>query len=239
MAAGRFDALFIDFYGTVTGGDRRAVEDASRCVVEDFDLAMTADEFAVAWGRIFFAAADNPNHGRFRTLFEIECESLVDTLETLGVRGTDPLPYVRRLKDYWADPVLQPDAAEALASLQVPVCCVSNADTEDILAAIERHGLRFERVITSEDTRCYKPAPAIFEHALTAMGRSPARVVHAGDSLHADVNGAARLGIATVWVCRDGRIFDVGDARPDYKVNSLDDLGDIISGKRSPGLPGR
>jgi len=226
--ARRFDVLFLDFYGTVTGGDRQAVEEASRRVVEDAHLALTPPQFAEAWGRTFFAEADRRNHDRFATLFQIECETLATTLEALGVRRLDPRPYVQHLEDYWSNPTLQPEAAQALAQMDVPVCCVSNADTKDLLSAVERHRLRFACVITSEDARCYKPDPAIFERALAAMGTTPDRVLHAGDSLHADIGGARKLGLATAWVHRDGRIFDVGQARPDYRVGSLLELADLL-----------
>ncbi|MCP4249323.1 MAG: HAD family hydrolase [bacterium] len=224
----RFDYLFIDFYGTVTTGDRQAVEDTSRRVVEDLGVPMSAADFSVAWGKRFFAEADDRNHDRFGNLAAIECDSLRDTLETLGVRNVDPQPYVALLQSYWRSPTLQPDAKEALAAIDLPICCVSNADTDDLLSAIERHGLRFEQVISSEDVGCYKPDPHIFERALAAVGTTADRVIHAGDSLHADVGGAAPLGITTAWICRDGRIYDVGSAEPDHKLSCLMELRDII-----------
>lgn len=229
MGQRRFDALFIDFYGTVTSGDRQAVEDTCRRVVEDLRLAVSAAEFAVQWGKKFFAAADDRNHGRFRNLFEIECDTLVETLEAHEVRGVDPAPYVDRLVAYWSDPTLHPESVEALGLIDLPVCVVSNADTKDLLSAIEKNKLQFDQVITSQEVCCYKPARAIFERALGAIGLPPERVAHAGDSLHADVSGAAPLGLATVWVCRSGRIYDVGTAEPDYKVSSLMDLREILA----------
>ncbi len=224
----KFDVLFLDFYGTVTGGDRQAVEDASVQVVAELGLAMSGAEFAEAWGRLFFTAADDRNHQRFANLYEIECESLVATLESLGHRGVDPEPFVNPLKAYWASPSIQPEAAEALAAMPIPICLVSNADTADLLSAVERHSLRFEHIITSEEAQCYKPDPAIFRQAMAAMDVAPDRVIHAGDSLHADVNGAEQLGITTAWVCREGRIFDVGEKKPDHKVSCLKELGEII-----------
>ena len=223
-----FEVLFLDFYGTVTGGDRQAVEDTSAQIVDDLGLSMGAAEFSEAWGRFFFTAADDRNHHRFANLYRIECESLIATLESLDRRGVDPAPYVNSLQAYWSDPTIQPEAAEALAKMPIPICLVSNADTEDLLTAVERHSLRFDHIITSEDARCYKPDPAIFEKALAAMSVAPDRVIHAGDSLHADVNGADPLGITTAWVCREGRIFDVGEKEPDHKVSCLKELGTII-----------
>lgn len=228
MTKPSFDALFIDFYGTVTTGDRHAVETASRRVVTELELPLTPAEFAIEWGKVFFAGADQRNHERFATLYEIECETLVETLRRFDRPDVDPVPFVQGLQEYWAAPSLHPESVPALKSIDVPICCVSNADTADILSAIEHHDLRFDHVVTSEDARAYKPEPTIFRRALADMNLSPERVAHAGDSLHADVFGAQPLGITTIWICREGRIFDVGDATPDYKINSLMDLSRIL-----------
>lgn len=223
-----YDALFIDFYGTITAGDKRAVEDTCGLVVRELGLAMDPADLAVRWGRRFFAALDTANDGTFRNLFDLERETLVETVGPMA-GPFDPVPFVAHLKAYWAAPALQPEAAEALRRLHIPICCVSNADTEDVLAAATRHGLRFACVVTSEDARCYKPHAGIFQRALAAMDVRPQRVMHVGDSLHSDVGGARPLGITTAWICREERIFDVGEARPDHTIRSLLELGALLA----------
>ena len=219
----RYDVLFLDFYGTITAGDKRAVEQTCGLVVDQLGLTISPPELAVVWGQRFFAALETANDGAFRTLFELERETLVETVEPM-VGAFDPLPFVHHLKRYWAAPELQPEALEALAALDVPICCVSNADSEDIRAAIARHRLPVQRVVTSEEARSYKPHPGIFRRALAEMATSPDRVLHVGDSLHSDVGGAKPLGIATAWICREERIFDLGDTQPDRKIKSLLEL---------------
>ena len=49
-----------------------------------------------------------------------------------------------------------------------------------------------------------KPHGTIFAHALDAVGVVPARAVHVGDSLHADVHGARQAGMQPLWLRRDG-----------------------------------
>ena len=51
-----------------------------------------------------------------------------------------------------------------------------------------------------------------------------------GDSLHADVGGASRLGISTVWICRENRIHDIGTCDPDYGIASLDEISELLLG---------
>ncbi len=227
MPSNRFDVLFIDFYGTLADGDRLAVETTCARVVEDYNLPMTASELAVTWGRRFFAEIDVANHDRFLNLYDCEAKSLIETLQPLSI-DVDPHPYCQMLKRYWATAPLQPESLDALAAIDIPICCVSNADNDDIWSAIELRGLRLEHVVTSEDTRCYKPEPRIFEVALERMGVTPERTLHVGDSLHSDVGGAAGLGITSVWVRRQHRIYDVGDRAPDHKINSLMDLQEIL-----------
>ncbi len=122
------------------------------------------------------------------------------------------------------------DAVAFLVDLHVPVCCVSNADTKPILFAIERLGLKFDHIVTSEQARCYKPEPAIFRRALDLLRLEPQDVVHIGDSLHSDVAGAKSTGVRSVWLCREDRIHDIGkNVKPVWQCATLTGLSAVIS----------
>lgn len=223
-----FDAIFLDFYGTVSGGDRRAVERACFRVVRDLGLNVSPAEFAVTWGERFFAMIETYNGERFLTLRDIEFASLRETLGA-ACDGADLSPYVAQLEAYWADPPIHSDALELLARLDLPVCCVSNADNAPLGQAIEKHGLIFSAVVTSESARSYKPHRGIFDAALEAVGARPERTLHVGDSLHSDIGGAQAAGIRAAWICRDDRIHDIGDAKPDHTVSSLMDIPSLMA----------
>ena len=47
--------------------------------------------------------------------------------------------------------------------------------------------------------------------------------MHVGDSIEADVLGARRAGIASVWLNRQGLRNDTG-VEPDYEITSLAEL---------------
>lgn len=227
MANSRIDAILIDFYGTLTAGDRSAVDQACQLVIDHHDLNTTSQEFAIRWGERFFQLIDHSNHDSFRTLHECELLSLSDTMKGL-VSDFDPEPYVNILEKYWAKPPLHTESAEFLANLDVPTCCVSNADSKPLFHAIEQHGLQFNSIISSEEVQCYKPSKEIFEHALKALGVSADRVVHVGDSLHSDIGGASNAGITSVWICRDDRIHDIGKCKPEFTIHNLTELFPII-----------
>ncbi len=226
----RFDGIFLDFYGTLVGGDREAVETICAEIVTAHNVGRSACDFAIAWGRQFFAQIEQANDHAFCTLFECERQSLRRTLAEHGV-AADPTPYVCRLQQYWRRPPVFPEVLDAIESWSVPVCLVSNVDREDVEAAIEHLGLRFDHVVTSEDARSYKPHPAIFECALAETGWRADRVIHVGDSLHSDVYGAKRCGLRTAWIDRPGRISDIGTCQSHYRIEVLSDLTCVLDGR--------
>ena len=199
-------------------------------MVDDLGLPLPAEDFAIRWGEQFFSLVDRSNHDDFRTLVECEHESLRATVATFG-RRIDTEPYVRILEDYWRAPPIHGDVLDAVARLPLPVCIVSNADAAAAHAAIAAHGLRFDHIVTSEDARCYKPCPAIFEYALQRTGWRRERVVHVGDSLHSDIAGAHAAGLRSAWICRDERIHDIGSCTPHHRFCDLLGLVDLFNGQ--------
>ena len=87
---------------------------------------------------------------------------------------------------------------------------VSNIDRDDVLQAIDYHGLKPAGVFTSEDAKSYKPRKELFEFAIKSTGLSADEVVHIGDSLSSDVAGASAIGIRAIWVNRSNREVPAG-----------------------------
>ena len=94
------------------------------------------------------------------------------------------------------------------------------------LAGLERAGLvnLLDPLLFSSDGRSIKPSRRLFDAAVDALDLPPSQIVFIGDSLFRDVGGAARAGLATVWI--DGAGSGTGDRgpRPDYIISDLLDL---------------
>jgi len=213
----------LDFYGTLVGGDRAAVEQVCRRIIDRYGLPMRPEELGVAWGKGYFALCESCNDGSFRTLHQIECDSLVETLRA-WIGPIDPEPLVEGLRQWLRGPQVFPDTLPVLGELRrrgIRTCIVSNADHDDLLWAMKVTGISADHVVSSESARSYKPHPAIFLQALSDTGWSPGRVIHVGDSLHSDVGGARTVGLRAAWVCREGRISDIGTAVPDHTFADL------------------
>ena len=92
---------------------------------------------------------------------------------------------------------------------------------------------RFDAIIVSAELGVAKPDPAIFDQALNEIGASASETAHVGDSVFADVGGSVASGLTSVWLNRDGAQLKSGDARPNYEVQSLDELVAMWAGTPS------
>ncbi len=218
--------LFLDFYGTVVGGDRQAVESACQAVIDTHALPMAAEELALRWGRAYFQAIESPDGLGFRKLVDIERDTLIETLEPV-IGQVDVEQAVAILQEYLAAPPLCEEVREVMAKRKLPICLVSNADDIQIHKALALNNLSFEFVVTSEMARSYKPDRGIFETALRLTGWRPECVIHIGDSVHSDVGGAHAAGLRAAWVRREGRISDIGTERPDLVWTDLRPIMDM------------
>jgi putative hydrolase of the HAD superfamily len=130
---------------------------------------------------------------------------------------------------------VEPGLHEVLAGLLergLKLAVVSNTFVPGVV--LDRHmrdtGLLdfFASRIYSCDVRYRKPHPTIFRKALHALGIGPDEAMFVGDSLVADIKGAARLGMITVLkdplnVYRPGRI------QPTHSIQSLRQLPKIVA----------
>ena len=226
------DGIFLDLYGTLTTGDRAAVEAVCAEVVGDCGVAMSPHELSIAWGERFFRFLDASDGSGFRTLFDVETETLIETLAPFGV-DIDPRPYAERLREYWRNPPLQDEVGLFFEAIGCAVCIVSNADRADAEAVVSANRFPITHLVTSEDARSYKPHREIFEMALARTGWRRDRVIHVGDSLHSDVGGAMAAGIRSGWVNRAHRIHDIGNHQPDHEFADLQDLAALVDRPRA------
>ncbi|MEV1143904.1 HAD family hydrolase [Micromonospora sp. NPDC049799] len=212
--------LLLDFYGTVVEDDDAVVADIAGQVARGASTPTRAPDVVEAWQREFVLIAEGPP---FRPLRASALASLAAVLAEVGCGG-DPAALCAVQFAYWRSPPLRPGSRAFLASVPVPVCVVSDADRDDLDAAMARHGLAFDAVVCSEDVGAYKPDRAMFDAALDALGLAPHEVVHVGDSLRSDVAGAHGAGIRAGWVNRFGRP-DTDGALAAFVLTDLSGLG--------------
>ncbi|MBM3180147.1 MAG: HAD family hydrolase [Chloroflexi bacterium] len=105
----------------------------------------------------------------------------------------------------------------------------SNAgDDKDVQELTENFGIRsyFDFVLTSAACFYRKPHPRAFEIALAQWNILPNEAVMIGDSLEADIDGAKKLNMPTIWITRRAKFKDEDMRRikPDFSLRNLNEL---------------
>lgn len=216
------EAIFLDFYGTVVFEDGEIVAKISHTLYETGN-AENVDEIGNYWWNRFKTLFENAYGENFRTQRDLEIQSLQDTIEHFASTA-DAIKLSDEMFEYWMAPPIFEESKEFFEKCPVPIYIVSNIDRDDILKAIEYHGLQTAGVFTSEDAKSYKPRRELFELALTSTGLKPEQVVHIGDSLSSDVKGAGALGINTMWVNRSGKAVSEGVTSISSLLEALDKM---------------
>ncbi|MBM4385774.1 MAG: HAD family hydrolase [Deltaproteobacteria bacterium] len=112
--------------------------------------------------------------------------------------------------------------------------CSNFSHSQTALAILESARLRwhFDAILVSDAVGFLKPRPEIFRATLGALGSAPEETLHVGDSLSADIGGAAALGMRTAWITR--RVAKTEEAlakhagpKPDHVVSDLAEIADI------------
>lgn len=196
-------AVFADFYGTIVHEDGEVIKRISR-EIYDTGKAKSQAEIGSYWWSEFQTSFIAAYGDKFKTQRTLEYQSLNKTIQYFdSTADADALSNL--MFEHWQQPPIFEEAKQFFNDCPVPIYIVSNIDRDDIMKAIEFHGLNPAGVFTSEDARSYKPRRELFELALKETVLLPEQVVHIGDSLNSDVMGATTAGIDAVWVNRGGR----------------------------------
>jgi 2-haloalkanoic acid dehalogenase type II len=120
-----------------------------------------------------------------------------------------------------------PDTNPALERLaeRYQLGIISNVD-DDLIAKTLRHlAVKFDLIVTAEQVKSYKPAPAHFREALARARGS--RLLHAAQSYFHDVLPALELGMPVAWINRKGEKRE--GPPPTYELNDLKELADLLA----------
>ncbi len=140
---------------------------------------------------------------------------------------------------------LEEDAISTLETLKsrgYRLGVISNtSDDITVQRLIDREGLRpfFETIVTSAALGIRKPDARIFQVALDRLQVRPAAAAMVGDTLEADVLGANRLGIYSIWITRRAQVPEEGDPstgsgqglaiQPQAVVTALHQIPDLLA----------
>ncbi len=168
-------------------------------------------------------------------------EIAIPTLAAL-LTGTDglcgsPQEVAEHVVEAMAELDLHPDVADGLGKLHaagVRIVTLSNGSSLVAASLLERAGLRdlVEHCLSVSDAGRWKPAPEAYAHAAERCE------VQAGEvaliAVHPwDIDGAARAGLRTGWLSRDGAPYPPCFREPEATGRTLSELAARLTGRPS------
>jgi 2-haloacid dehalogenase len=131
-----------------------------------------------------------------------------------------------------------PDARPALLALAeagLRLAFLSNMTTEMLDNGIERAGLRglFDRVLSTDRVKSFKPAPRAYALAPDALGLPTESILFVA-SAGWDATGSKWFGFPTYWVNRGAAPREELDGEPDGIGRDLNDLVEFVRGRTGP-----
>jgi REG-2-like HAD superfamily hydrolase len=234
-------AVFLDIGDTVMRPNP-SWEHVYAMAFEEFGIHVEIDDLHAALRRAYHHGGWGMDGGfepseetSFQRTVEIDAAAIAEL-------GLPPMPdaFYRRLAELFmvtSSWHIFPDAYPALEALQerhLKVGAVSNWvwNLPELLHALDLVS-HFDFIAASARIGFEKPDPRIFQWALQEADVDPAAVIHVGDHVDADVEGALGVGIDPVLIDRNARYRpdDVPDGVP--VIRSLDELLPIVDARLS------
>jgi 2-haloacid dehalogenase len=193
----RFDALTFDCYGTLIDWERGILE-AFAPLLAGHDPGLTPDGLLERYAGHEAAIEAGP----YRRYREVVAASARGVCADLGVPVTDEA--LAAFADAVGDWPAFADSADALARLatRFRLGVITNCDDDLFERSRRRLGVRFDWVVTAEQSGAYKPALPSFDLAFARIDVPRDRILHVAQSLFHDHATARALGLATAWVDR-------------------------------------
>ncbi len=192
--------------------------------------------------RYFKAIQDITDGDPFRTPFDIVKTAMGNSLRDIDSNADlsfvdEATQRFKALHIELSEPY--PGVMEMLSNLHsrgIKMGVLSNSFEGHATKLLEKLNLQqyFQDVVDCSTVKAYKPMSLIFERVIDDLGVSPSKILFIGDEYYADMVGAKRVHLKTVWInSRNQSIQDMitkygPDSAPDYVTRSITEFADLL-----------
>lgn len=195
-------AIFLDYTGTISKEAGPDIEELVMRCYRNSDAASPKMALDFWWKKLKELEAQSYQDS-FLTEDEIVERILESAVQELHLK--ENLEELHKLcQNFWMYAPAFEDVREFFEKCPLPVYVLTNDGVSYIEEAMRHKDLHPAGIISGEMVRAYKPHREIFEKALEISGCKPEEVIHVGDSLISDVQGAKNAGIRPILLNRKG-----------------------------------
>jgi len=228
-------ALTFDVFGTTVDW-RSGVAAEARRLGALSGVHADWERLADAWRALYMPSMNRVRSGELPwTNFDrLHRLSLDQVLREVGADGFD-LSAREELTLAWEQLPAWPDAADGLRRLarRYTVATLSNGNRDQQMALVRFAGLPFQRLLSAEDFRHYKPDPEVYLGAASALGLEAGQVMMVA-AHKADLRAAQAVGMRAAFVERPlekgpgGGADLLPDPLADVQATDFKDLADKL-----------
>lgn len=122
-----------------------------------------------------------------------------------------------------------PKNLQRLRDSGLRLAVLTNSTAQAAEALLSNAGLleHFEEIVSTDEIRCFKPAPEVYQLAARRLGVDPGQV-RLVTAHHWDVNGALCAGCAAAFIARPGQVMNPFGPQPDVRGEDLSEVVDNI-----------
>jgi 2-haloacid dehalogenase len=215
--------LTFDCYGTLIDWERgacRALRDIygySQSRVTDADLI---DLFLQSDARMI-----RENIFPYSKVLRRIAQSVAKSLGIMSDPGLEVL-FARSLPSW--PPFEETNACLTWFARRYRLAIISNIDDRLLSQTIEQFAVQFDVLVTSEQSKSYKPNLPIFERAVELIGEHPSKIIHIAEG-RCEAIPVRALGMQSIWVNRSPRSDDGSKVQPHAVVSNLTEIVEAIS----------
>ena len=221
--------LTFDCYGTLIDWET-GLKACFREILAGKRSSISVEQFVADWEEIQFGMIQGP----YRPYKEILAESLLETLKKhrLPAALSDSNRLPAALPAWLPFPEVNPVLRE-LKKRGFRLAIISNIDDDLLSQTVKHFSVTFDRLLTAEQARAYKPSEAVFRYALEQLRCPPQQIAHVAFGARYDLAPARKVGFRTIFVNRAAQPLPVV-IRIDAECADLYGLLDYLSRAAGP-----
>ena len=222
MKVEKVKACVFDAYGTLFDVNSAAAKCKEKLGSrwESFANAWRTTQLEYTWLRSLMK--------KHKNFWEITEDSLDHTMETFKIKKemrNELLNLYKELSPYSE----VTDCLEGLKSKKIKIAILSNGTPVLLKRLVESNNIQsyFDNIISVEDVKIYKPDPKVYEMPIKKYNCKPENICFLSSNTW-DVSGGGVFGYNSVWVNRFNKIFDKLGYNPQYIINNLNQLLELV-----------
>jgi 2-haloacid dehalogenase len=215
-------ACVFDAYGTLFDVNSAAAKCKEKLgdKWENFANAWRTTQLEYTWLRSLMKKHEN--------FWQITEDSLDHTIATFNINKNMRKELLNLYKELSPYPEVE-ECLDTLKSKKIKIAILSNGTPDHLKGLVESNNIQsyFDNIISVEDVKIYKPDPKVYEIPIKKYNCKPENICFLSSNTW-DVSGGGVFGYNAVWVNRFNKIFDKLGYNPQYIINNLSQLLELV-----------